>query len=67
MYIKTESFRNKVPEQVSDVLKAQGYKEVWNIVTPHQEIIKMYNIIKNITALLRLDKGTTIVDYTRGE
>lgn len=64
-YIKTEHFFKREVEAVSDILRARGYREEWNIITPFQQEIKMYHKIQNKFALLRKQGKHTVVDYSR--
>ena len=67
MYIKTEHFYVSNIDKVIDGLRRRGYKEEWSFITPYQQEAKMYNVLENKTAHLRLEKGRIVVDYVRGD
>ena len=66
MYIKTEHFYINDIEKVADGLRRRGYKEEWIVITPYQQEAKMYNLLENKTALLRVENKHIVVDYVRG-
>ena len=67
MYIKTEHFYINDIKRVAEGLRRRGYEEEWSIITPYQQEAKMYNVLENKTAHLRLEKGRIVVDYVRGD
>ena len=67
MYIKTEHFYINDIEKVADGLRRRGYEEEWSIICPYLQEIRMYNLLENKTALLRVENKHIVVDYTRGD
>lgn len=67
MYIKTEHFYVSNIDKVIDGLRRRGYKEEWSIITPYQQEIRMYNLLENKIALLRVENKHIVVDYIRGD
>ena len=65
IYTGTEHFYRRNPEEVADVLRHKGFKEEWSIITPFQQEIKMYNILKNEYAYVRKMKTHITVTYSR--
>lgn len=64
MYIKTERFKLDL-DKVADILRKRGYTEEWVIITPYQEESRMYNLIENKYASLRVENDQTVVDYSK--
>lgn len=64
MYIRTERFKTNL-EKAADILRARGYQEEWSIITPFQQEIKMYHILKNEYAYLQQMKTHVTVTYSK--
>lgn len=64
MYTKTERFKLNL-DRTADVLRKRGYDEQWRVITPYQQEIKMYNILKNEYAYVRKMKTHTTVTYSK--
>ena len=65
VYTGTEHFIKKEVEAVSDILRARGFREEWSIITPFQQEIKMYNILKNEYAYVQKMKTHITVTYSK--